>query len=150
MYMPSTIRCLVRDSKRKRILWTKRLGLFIGIGLALMAQIAMSQDSLIEEIRTVREKDRSANILINDLITKYVPIGTNIEVAQSILEKHAFKCTKEPERSSADGKTSKLLYCNYDFRKWYNFGFGDEVAVYFFSEDRMVRRISARLLYEAL
>ena len=150
MHTPSTIRCLVRNSKRKKILWTKRLGLFIGIGLASMVHIAMSQDSLIEEIKMVREKDRSANILINDLITKYVPIGTNIEVAQSILEKHAFKCAAEPERSSADGKISKLVGCNYDFRKWYNFGFGDEVVVYFFSEDRIVRKISARLLYEAL
>lgn len=108
----------------------------------------MANDSLIDDIRAVRQKDNKATVVIDHVVDKYIPVGMQKDAAIEFLEKNGFKCVRPKPEVNKSGKD--IVICKLDMKKSPHLGFGDEVVANLYFEEEAVHKVSAKIIYRAL
>lgn len=149
-----TDKVAITNCETQRALWCCQSFFFLLCLLTgcilFLTGTAMAGELLIDEIRAIRAKDNSAIIVIDEIVSKHIPVGTKKEIALGLLEKNGFKCNLAKEVNPEKKTYKETVVCVLNMRKWYSLGFGDEVVTNLYFENEVVNRLSAKIIYRSL
>ena len=110
----------------------------------------MSQ-TIINEAKLIREKDKSAILDIKDMVIKYVPIGTPVAKAINRLKREGFEVTKGQLSLSDKKEFDETFVGIYKMGGPLSFfGFQDEIRIFLDIKNGIVVSVYGKIIYRSL
>lgn len=110
----------------------------------------MSQ-TIINEVKLIRAKDKHANIDIKDMVIKHVPIGTPVAKAIDCLKQEGFEVTKGQMSLSDKKEFDETFVGIYKMGGPLSFfGFQDEIRIFLDIKNGIVVNVLGKIIYRAL
>lgn len=125
----------------------KRLLANLLMGFILVFQGASMANELVDEVKQVRESNKSATVDISHIVKRYITVGARKIVVESFLKEHKFDINDQPI-SPGGSQTIVAIYVEKNILA--SFGFHDEIRVIVFFENEVVKSATGKLIYRAL